>query len=309
MTKFFSGGLAPDPLYNGCREHSNKQSVRRRLERMWAAYEPFCPDAHFLSDARSHFVARTWELYLAASLMRRGFKLSRPPAKGPDLLTTIGDRRVWIEAVAPTSGDGSDRVPTRDERGFKRGNIWQGHPPAEEALILRCATAISGKLQKLNEYTEAGIVRSDDACVVALTLGGILDADVSSPDLPIGVKAVFGIGELLMTVTIGSPEREVAYTDRPVVNKRSGANVDTRIFCAPESARISGLLYADCGIWNAPRIAGSDLILVRNPAASVALDPGSLRFPKEEFSVTAGGLLDRQKRKVRRDKGIRRSPS
>lgn len=299
MAKFFSGGPAPDPLYDACRQHWNKIPVRRRLERMWAAYAPFCPDAHFLSDARSHFVARTWELYLAASLLRRGFKLSRPPAKGPDLLATIGNRRVWIEAVAPTSGDGNDRVPTRDERGFKRGNIWQGHPPKEDALILRCASAISAKLQKLNEYARVGVVRDDDACIIALTLGGILDADVSSPDLPIGVKAVFGIGELFMTVPIGSGEREMGYAGRPVVNKRSGAIVDARLFCAPESSIVSGLLYTDCGIWNAPRLAGSDLVVVRNPAARVPMSPGMLRFPREEFSVNAEGFLDRQKRKPR----------
>lgn len=190
-------------------------------------------------------------------------------------------------------------MPIRDERGFKRGNIWQGHPPKEDALILRCASAISAKLQKLNEYTKAGIVRDDDACVIALTLGGILDADVSSPDLPTGVMSVSGIGELFMTVPIGSGEREVGYTGRPSVNKRSGATVEARLFCTPESSRVSGLLYTDCGIWNAPRVASSDVVVVRNPAASVPLSPGMLRFPREEFSVNAKGLLDRQKRKPR----------
>lgn len=119
---------------------------------MWRRYEPYCPDAHFLSDARSHFVARTWEMYIACTLLDAGFKLDRPPETGPDIATWVDGRRLWIEAVAPASGAGADAVPGRDGRGSKQGNVWLGHMPSEDSLILRCASVLVTKRTKLAEY-------------------------------------------------------------------------------------------------------------------------------------------------------------
>jgi hypothetical protein len=181
-------GDAADPWYCGCRDHRSKRDVRLRLECMWRAYQPFCPDTHFLEDARAHFVSRSWEMYLAIALLRNGFGLQKPPPTGPDLLTTIEHTRMWVEAVAGLEGEGPDRVPNRDARGDRKGSMWQGHPPSDEVLILRCAAALSAKLAKLQAYQAAGVVDRTDACIVAVTLGGILDADVASPELPIGVK-------------------------------------------------------------------------------------------------------------------------
>src|SRR5690242_5810593 len=83
---FFSSGAAGE-LYTAHLEHGTKTGVRQRIEELWARYSPYCPDTHFLSDARVHFVQRTWEMYLACALMDAGFGLERPPPKGPDILT------------------------------------------------------------------------------------------------------------------------------------------------------------------------------------------------------------------------------
>ncbi len=139
---FFSTGPA-GALYAAHLEHGTKTGVRERIEELWARYRPYCPDAHFLSDARKHFVQRTWEMYLACALMDVGFELSRPPPKGPDILTTLDGSRLWIEAVAPTAGDGPDAVPGREKRGRMVGRVWSGSPPSDESLILRCASALT----------------------------------------------------------------------------------------------------------------------------------------------------------------------
>src|SRR4051812_43437742 len=79
---FFTDDVALDPIYVSHRDHDSKAKVRARIERMWAKYGPYCPDTHYLTDARAHFVARTWEMYLACAMLDAGLKLARPPAKG-----------------------------------------------------------------------------------------------------------------------------------------------------------------------------------------------------------------------------------
>lgn len=298
MAAFFSKGKAPDPLYNACRDHKTKRDVRARLEKMWRQYEPYCPDAHFLTDARCNFVARTWEMYIACTLLDAGFKLDRAPASGPDIATWVNGRRLWIEAVAPDSGAGADAVPGRDRRGSKQGDIWMGHAPREENLILRCTTGLVTKRAKLAEYAAAGIVAPDDPLVIAVTLGGVEDSDITSPDLPIIVKALFGIGEFYAAVSIdGSGTIEKGFKHRPDVTKKSGATVGASFFLEEESASISGVLFTDIGIWNAPRVLGKDLIFVHNPKAAVALGMGVFLFANEYY-VDAEGKLAMKERTV-----------
>jgi hypothetical protein len=75
---FFSSGPAA-ALYTAHLEHGTKTGVRQRIEDLWARYYPYCPDPHFLSDAREHFVQRTWEMYLACALLDAGFGLEKSP--------------------------------------------------------------------------------------------------------------------------------------------------------------------------------------------------------------------------------------
>ena len=99
------------------KDDETKRDVRARVECMWRTYRQYCPDEHFLMDARTHFVAHTWEMYLATALLKGGVRLRKPPRKGPDILIDVAPRRIWIEAIAMEPGDGDDAVPGRDRRG------------------------------------------------------------------------------------------------------------------------------------------------------------------------------------------------
>jgi hypothetical protein len=297
MARFFGPGDAPDPLYNACREHVSKRSVKRRIERMWRVYEPYCPDEHFLSDARSNFIARTWEMYLAVSLLRSGHQLSKPSAHGPDLRTKLGETQLWVEAVAALSGSGPDKVPGRKDRGRHDGNVWLGHAPREESLLLRIAGAVGEKHRKAKEYESAGVTRSTEPFVVAVTLGGIVDADVSSPVLPLAVKFAFGIGAFGYTIVIDGPPEGSGFLTRPHVNKYSGASVKTAGFSSPDLSEISGLLYTTCGIFNAPRRAGRDIVFVHNPYARAPVPRGTFSFVNEEFWMSDSGVIERRRRR------------
>lgn len=297
MAAFFSAGDATDRNYIGLRDEPDSE-LRGRIEEMWRQYDPYCPDAHahFLADARCNFVARTWEMYVACTLLNAGFSLDRPPAKGPDIKTSANGTRLWIEAVAPDSGSGADAVLDRDRRGRRKGNQWFGHGPSEESLILRCTSALDAKRTKLAEYTDAQIVAPSDACVIALTLGGVPDSDMASPDLPIIVKSVFGVGPAYVAVFVdGSGMIEKGFKERPEVTKKSGAAVQSTFFHDEDSSGISGVLFSKTAIWNAPKILGRDLIFVHNPSASVPLPLGGFPFADEYF-VDGDNKLDIKQR-------------
>jgi hypothetical protein len=125
----------------------------------------------------------------------------------------------------------------------------------------------------------------------ALATKGVQDAEHASSDLPLGVKVAFGVGPFVLTVPIESGPSQGEFAARPTVAKRSGALVDARFFCTPALASVSALLYTTRDIFNAPSIAGSDVVIVHNPYASVPIRRGSLRFPKVEYFATADGLL------------------
>lgn len=297
MPAFFSAGEATDRHYIALRDEPDSE-LRARIEEMWRQYEPYCPDAHahFLADARCNFVARTWEMYVACTLLNAGFSLSRPPAKGPDIMTSANGTRLWIEAVAPDSGSGADAVPDRDRRGRRKGNQWFGRGPSEESLILRCTNGLFTKRAKLAEYADARIVAPGDACVIAVTLGDVPDSDLASPELPIIVKSVFGVGRPFIAVSVdGSGVIEKGFKERPEVTKKSGAAVRSTFLLEEDSSGVSGVLFSKTAIWNAPKILGRDLIFVHNPNAAIPLPVGVFPFANEYY-VDGEGKLEMKER-------------
>src|SRR5882672_5656145 len=63
----FQPGTVPDANYMMVRDRPLFAYNKDLIERMWQEFAPLCPDRHFLEDAKTHFHARTWEMYLARS--------------------------------------------------------------------------------------------------------------------------------------------------------------------------------------------------------------------------------------------------
>jgi hypothetical protein len=88
---------------------------------MWIKYEPYADTNFgkaFALDPDHHF----WEMYLTLAMLdRHKMKVCRRAEltlaqrdKGPDICIGKGNRRIWIEAMAPEHGDDEenpDRVP------------------------------------------------------------------------------------------------------------------------------------------------------------------------------------------------------
>ena len=109
MSSFFQAGHATDPAYRNVRDSPNLTDAKAFVESLWPRYEHLA-DSNCRSDARNHFLQRFWEMYLACALTQRGFTLHKVGNAGPEFYFLDGDRRVWVEAVAPTQGDGPDRA-------------------------------------------------------------------------------------------------------------------------------------------------------------------------------------------------------
>jgi hypothetical protein len=286
MTKFFNDGEASDPAYVMWRNEPLYASLRERVERLWTKYQPFCPDRHFLAEAKTHFLQRTWEMHLACVLMDHGATLRRHPPTGPDIC--IGsDPPTWVEAVAVGGGEGIDRVQNAEERRYKDEpsdpEVWAGDLPSEESLVLRCTHALEVKRSAFDRYRKAGIVAARDICIVAISFAGIDDAFYlfNYDEIPIVVKALFGIGpDMLSYPRESDAPPKWFHPHRPRTTKISGARVVANAFAAGHAKDISGTFATAWDLSNSSD-AGEKIMFVNNPTARSLIPAGTFQFGSE----------------------------
>jgi hypothetical protein len=318
--KFFSPGPASDPAYAFCLNEPEYAYIRERIEAMWAKYEPYCPDANFLAEARSHFVERTWEMRLACVFLERGFPLvSRAKDAGPDVCIDTTPR-IWVEATAVSAGTGPNRVPDRPARAFtvaERGYTdeelpdvgWHGRPPSEESVILRCTQALKEKRDKYLGYLRAGIVKLGEPYVVAMSLAGIEDAFYLCDydhGTPVFVKALFGIGAEHILLSSQDGERaRMHMPPRPFVTTATGAEVAAHAFASSTYPEISGVFGSCTDIVNAPLEPGREIMYVNNPRADSPIASGTFDFGMEFVGTERGskGTVERRDRRKPYDLG------
>jgi type I restriction enzyme S subunit len=161
---FFLAGKCMDLGYKNVRDLPHHEDVRLFIQALWESYAPLA-DAHFREDAKNHFLARFWEMYLAVALSKRGLTLVRSAGEGPEFYFENRGKRVWIEAVAPGPGVGADRVP-EPECGVASA------VPTEK-ILLRFTNALVEKREKYKAACSKGIVSVSDAYVLAINSRGI----------------------------------------------------------------------------------------------------------------------------------------
>jgi type I restriction enzyme S subunit len=203
-------------------------------------------------------------MYLTCALQDyaagRGIAVSCPKP-GPDILLERGRSRVWVEAVIATNGapglpdtlvepnpDGSDRIP-------------------EEKIVLRYANAISEKYRKYREYLQNGIVRENDAFVIAVN-----GYDLSyrwtqaANDVPRFLKALYPLGayQVLLDRRTGDI---VGHQNEPrfKIVKASGANVAVMPFLERSSEGITAVLCSMANAMSHGAPLGTDFELAPNP--------------------------------------------
>lgn len=286
MPLFIEGIQAEDIVYNHIRDSDwpQKKAAKEFVENLWATYEPYA-DYNFPDQIQRNFHARFWEMYLTCTLLDQGFKLNCPKP-GPDILIS-GNRKIWIEAVAPTAGDPSkpDSVPEAKFEESAQFMSSRGQRVPDEQIILRYRSAIAEKFDHLyTEYVANGIDSNHDSYVVALNgqRVGFSQHDVYPPRI---LRSLFPIGheEVIAELDANETMKIVGnrFQFRPEIKKASGADVSTSIFLSPDYENLSAVLFSSVDVVNRPGRMGQDFILVHNPLAKNPLPNGFFKLGKE----------------------------
>jgi hypothetical protein len=268
MEPLFDNAITADDVYNYIQGESGQTAKDAKMftESLWKRYQPYA-DCNFVEQIRRDFNARFWEIYLACTLMDKGYEITRKAKKnaGPDIRVKHKGNIVWIEATAPTSGDQSsgDRVP---ELVITNPPTAQRVP--EEQIILRYRAAIKAKYDyKYFEYLKSGIIHEEDFYIIAINGCRVSSSEIDfNPPRIVRTVLPFGYPQ----VTINQVSKQIiseGYQYRATINKASGSTVRTDIFLDPDYKHISAVLLSNADVFNHTKSMGDDFIIVHNPLA------------------------------------------
>jgi hypothetical protein len=252
------------------------------IEQLWHKFLPLA-DSSFLEDAKTHFPARFWEMYLAYVLIDFGFTLSKHGTKGPDFYFQSDNSTVCVEATVPGTGDGPDAVPPlmviSDFRRQGLEPIAQEVP--EEKMILRFTNAIDEKRKKYEKYLADGIISSTDNFIIGINGKEALRGPFDGSSLPYIVKSLFSFGKLSVTVDRNFDIVSTGHQHLPKITKTSGKDVPTNLFLDLKFQGISGILYTSVDAVNYPEKPGDNFIFIHNPLAKNPLPKHFFKFGKD----------------------------
>lgn len=242
---------------------AQREKEKQWIESLWCQCILYL-DTNFWKDFQIQFAQRSWELYLAATLINRGLKLEKNIDWGPDfkLLDVQKASVVWIEAVVPTKGDGKDSVPD-----IVYGDV-QRLP--EEEMLLRISSGIDIKFKKYEDWIQNGVIKENEPYVIAIN---ICDLEHADPEISLIFKVLFGIGHLTLRMFSGDDKQkkpEPFWSERKEIKKCNGNAVSMEFFKNKCHNSVSGIIYCNDNILNSPRYPkemGENFIFVHNPLA------------------------------------------
>ena len=266
-----------DPAYICQAAVSTRIKTKEWMEKLWTEYEPYA-DKDFLPEFKRRFTQRSWELYLGATLLSRGFNLKKNTTEGPnfEIQSKGGKTLTWIEAITVTKGEGIDKVP---EMSY---GVVQNIPI--DQISLRLSSALKEKHEKYLTYIKNGIVKPGDPYIIALDRS---ECGLGDPYGPQILSVLFGIGDPALRMRVGDKpveNPEVSWTHQPLLNKRNGKGVPMLFFEDPGHAGISAVIYTKDHVINSPRNPqemGENVTIIHNPNAKYKLADNFFPFGTE----------------------------
>ena len=251
-----------DPYYIASASIPDRKEI---FEQMFDAFKHYC-DSHFLSQIKTQFHQRTWEMYVGCSLLERNITF-KSKDMGPDFFLEENGRKIWIECMACTKGRGEDKVPI-----MQYGTV-QSIP--ENEMCLRLTAALQDKFRKYEEYRNAGIVSESDSFIIAINSG-----ELGHPDgvIPLILRCVFAIGYPTISFPIGGGEPSHGWSRVYSIKKKNGSEVPMDFFLKDIHAGISGVLYCRNTVINHSNPIGEDILGISNPISKTAFPAILKRF-------------------------------
>jgi hypothetical protein len=234
-------------------------------------------------------------MYLGVAFLRTRLPMKKVADAGPDFAVEIGPRRFWIEATAPSAGDGPDRVPEEQDDG-------EGIISPTEKILLRFTHCL---LEKQRQYCAAladGLVRIEDGYILGVNSRAIPHAAFGHvPPFPVRAFLPFGQQYCRYDIRTGRIV-ESGFERRDSIVKAAGSPVSTAAFLDPRYSWVSAVLHSAVDPINLPRRLGQDFELIHNPLAAHPIC-------RETFSDWAQFSFDTERSQLIYSQPIRRRRS
>lgn len=272
-------GIPPndvDTAYVNVRDLPDNEPYRAFVEKLWLQFQDVA-EPKFQVNAVRGLQQAFWEMYLYAALCEHCGSVKRAGPAGPDFYIETKGRRIWIEAIAPTPGDGPDAVTP-----FPSGTRKARRVP-EDQILLRFTAAMKEKADQFNRALLANRVQATDAYVVAINSRDIDPYYGGAP--PYYQKAFLPIGHPAVAIdprTGQIVDRMVTY--RNELKKANEAHVPTDTFLSGAYPLVSAVLHSRVDCANLPSLLGGDFQMLHNPRA-VSIPDDLFAFMKQ-FRVT-----------------------
>jgi hypothetical protein len=233
---------------------------------------------HFVSEltngSAQKFAQRIWEMLLGRHLIACGCSITSGPKGEPDFRFERDGVVVWVEAVSPSPGPDLSNDPPST-----------GTTVPHQEILLRWTTAFDAKWKKGIEYRRKGVIKGDEAYVIAIDGSqlGWLPLSHGSSRMPYIVEAAFAMGPLAFKIDDESGRfTGTAYTVRFTTENRNGAPVRTEAFFNQTYAGIGGVIGCV-----PPMFSGAVLPIqvAYNPLAEVALSKGTFGPSDDEWTA------------------------
>jgi hypothetical protein len=122
---------------------------KEKVDKIWQKYKPYANE-HFLKEYKlnGNFHARTWEMYLGATLANNGLNIKT--SKKDDWPDFIVNNSIYIECTACQNAETEEKpdfVPA-----VKYNGTVQNVP--EDKMIMRITSAIRAKHRDYNKHLE-----------------------------------------------------------------------------------------------------------------------------------------------------------
>ena len=274
MNDFFVDTDDCEQSYEKIRDNPHPRTVAAKsfIERLW---EKFSEDISLqkkkliLNDSKKQLFQVFWEMYFFCAMRERGINIQIGYPKGPDFFIQVGAKKIWFEAVAPTSGKGEDKVQSPYESSVTDLN----------QIALRYTNALVEKQKQYVRAHRAGIIGVDDGYILAIN-SRLFDFEPYY-QLPIYLRSFLPIGDLRIEINklhskpYFERESKIRKLNDSLVRKDNFLN-ETYCFCS--AVLHSSVTYDHDKIDNCEKLLGYDFSLLHNPLASFPLNCNELNW-------------------------------
>ena len=261
-------------------EHKNAgvdlREVRKEYNKTLEMRKPYM-DKHFMGEIQngvSKFQQRYFEAYLGRYLIENEISIKEKKGKkGPDF--HLCDN-TYIECVAPSSGEGNDKIPIKHVNRIGDEKFKVNIVP-EEKILLRLANAFTEKHKKFNSYVNEAIIK-EGVHVIAIN-GCLLNYHMNDRgDIPWIVNVLFGSN--ILAIEPCNRTSKLLFKRKTHINKENNSKVNIGYFNIEEYNKISAVIYTTAGVFSlGGKKVGCDFVLIKNPYALYLLDKEFDKLP------------------------------